>query len=201
LKIAVSAIKDSIDSQIDPRFGRCQYFLIVDSDTMNVEALTNMSQTSPSGAGIQAAQTVANKGSALVITGGIGLNASQVLTSAGIEIITGVSGTVREAIEKFKNGQFQNTTFTPTTVMGSGMGGSYGRGIGQGRGMGRVRGIGFRRWQTTSSYVPSQTDSPLNQSTLTAMSKKQEIEILENQMNILQQQLNQIKKRLKEISQ
>ena len=126
LKIAISAVSGSLDAQIDPRFGRCQCFVIVDSDTMDLETIPNVSRSSASGAGIQAAQTIANKGVKLVITGSVGPNAYQVLSSAGIDIITGVYGTVREAVEKFKSGQLRDTSTAPTTTMGFGMGGSSG---------------------------------------------------------------------------
>lgn len=181
----------SLDSQIDPRFGRCQYFVIVDSNTMNFEAFPNTSQTATSGAGIQAAQIIANKGAKLVLTGSIGPNAYQVLSSAGIEIITGVSGTVREAVERFKSGQLRETATAPTTAMGFGMGGGYGMGRGRGRGK------GFKRWQTMGPYTP--TGLPLAQPTSTVTSKEQEIQVLVNQMNALQQQLDQIAKRLEEL--
>lgn len=199
MKVAVSAVKGSLDAQIDPRFGRCQCFVIVDSDTMNFEALPNTSQTAPSGAGIQAAQTIANKGVKLVVTGSVGPNAYQVLSSVGIGIITGVHGTVREAVEKFKSGQLQETTTTPTTAMGFEMGRGYGMGKSLGRGMGRGRGKGFKRWQTTVSYVPPPTSPPLTQPTSTVTSKRQEIQVLENQMKALQLQLDQIKNRLEEL--
>jgi predicted Fe-Mo cluster-binding NifX family protein len=204
LKVAVSAVKGSLDAQIDPRFGRCRYFVIVDSDTMNFEALPNMSQTAPSGAGIQAAQTIANKGVKLVVTGRVGPNAYDALSSAGIDILTSVDGTVIDAVEKFKSGQLRDTTTAPTTTMGFGMGGGYGMGIAMGReggrGMGRGRGIRFRRWQTSGPYVPPTTRPPLAQPTSTPMLKEQEIQVLESQMNIVQQQLDQIKKRLEELS-
>lgn len=199
MKIAVSAVKGGLDAQIDPRFGRCQYFVIVDSTTMIFEALPNTSQTAPSGAGIQAAQTIADQGVKLVLTGRVGPNASQVLTSAGIEVITSVTGTVREAVEQFKSGQLRETA-APTTAMGFGMvEGGYGRGLGRGVGMGRRQGKGFRRWQNTTPYVPSPTSPTLTQPISTVMSKEQKIEILKNQMNTLQQQLDHLKKRLEEL--
>ena len=146
MKIAVSATSGSLDAQIDPRFGRCQYFVITDTETMNYEALQNTGRGSPHGAGIQAGQTIADQGVQAILTGSVGPNAFQVLSSAGIQVITGVSGTVREAVEKFKSGQLRETT-TPTSPMhfGAGRGGGLGRGRGGGRGGGR--GAGRGRWQ------------------------------------------------------
>jgi predicted Fe-Mo cluster-binding NifX family protein len=110
MKIAVSAMENSLDSQIDPRFGRCQYFLIVDSETMELEAVSNKGAAASGGAGIQAAQTIANKGVGVLITGDIGPNAFQTLSSAGIKVITGASGTVREALERYKSGSLRQAS-------------------------------------------------------------------------------------------
>jgi predicted Fe-Mo cluster-binding NifX family protein len=110
MKIAVSAMENSLDSRIDPRFGRCQYFLIVDPETMEFEAVSNKGAAASGGAGIQAAQTVANKGVSVLITGDIGPNAFQTLSAAGIKVITGASGTVREALEQYKSGSLQQAS-------------------------------------------------------------------------------------------
>jgi predicted Fe-Mo cluster-binding NifX family protein len=198
LKIAVSAVNGSLDAPIDPRFGRSQYFVIVDSENMSVEAIPNTSQDAASGAGIHAAQTIANQGVKLVLTGRVGPNAFQVLSSAGMEVITGVSGTVREAVERFKRGQLRETTATPTTAMGFGVGRSIGIDMGRGRGRSKGRGKGFRRWQTTEPFIQPST-SPPPTSIPTVMSRGQEIQLLERQMKALQQQLDQIRKKLEEL--
>ncbi len=130
MKIAVSATGDNLKAQLDPRFGRCQYFIFVDTESMEFEALLNESASAMGGAGIQAAQHVANKKVEVVITGNIGPNAFQTLSSAGITIIIGVSGTVKDAIEKFKAGELKETP-APNVAGHFGMGG--GRGIRQGR--------------------------------------------------------------------
>jgi predicted Fe-Mo cluster-binding NifX family protein len=205
LKIAVSAVTESLDAQIDPRFGRCPCFVIVDSETMGFEAIPNTSQSAPSGAGIQAAQTIANKGVKLLLTGRVGPNAFQVLSSAGVEIITSVSGTVREAIERFKTGQLRDTTTLSTPTIGFGVGSGYGSGMGmgRGRGMGKGRGRGVRRWQTTEpSFSPPTSLPPTSHpptSIPTGMSREQEIQTLESQMKVMQQQMDQIRKRLNEL--
>lgn len=194
MKIAVSATSESLDAQIDPRFGRCPHFVIVNSETMKFEAVPNTASGAMSGAGIQAAQTVASKGVKVLITGNVGPNAFQALSSAGINIITGVFGTVREAVERFKSGQLQKIT-APTTSMGFGMG----MGMGMGRGRGGGRGMGFRRWQSTGPFPQAPTTTPAIPPVLPQMSKEQEIQMLENQMKSIQKQLDQIRKRLKEL--
>jgi predicted Fe-Mo cluster-binding NifX family protein len=108
MKIAITSSGDNLDSQMDPRFGRCQYFVIVDPDTMDFEAMQNESAMASGGAGIQAAQTIVNVGINAVITGNVGPNAFEVLSAAGIETMTGASGTVRHALELYKSGSLQS---------------------------------------------------------------------------------------------
>ena len=110
MKICVSASLDSLDSAVDSRFGRCLYFVIVDSETMEYSAIPNDSTNASHGAGIQTAQTVANMGVKVVITGNVGPNAFNVLHATGIKIVTGVSGSIREAVEKYKRGQLREVS-------------------------------------------------------------------------------------------
>jgi len=128
--VAISAAGPNLDAAVDPRFGRCPYFVIVDTDTMQFEAVPNTSQYAASGAGIQAAQTIASKGAKAVLTGNIGPNAYQALSAAGIQTITGATGTIKEAVTKYKNGELKETD-SPTVGGHSGMG--KGRGMGRGR--------------------------------------------------------------------
>jgi predicted Fe-Mo cluster-binding NifX family protein len=110
MKICVSATANNLDAQLDPRFGRCSFFVIVNSETMQFEALSNVASAATAGAGIQASQNLANKGVNVVITGNVGPNAFGALSAAGIDIVTSASGSVREVVEKFKKGGFQRTT-------------------------------------------------------------------------------------------
>jgi|CryGeyStandDraft_6_1057127.scaffolds.fasta_scaffold69073_2 predicted Fe-Mo cluster-binding NifX family protein len=130
MKICVSAVANSLDAQLDPRFGRCPYFVIVDLESMQFEAIPNNASGAMGGAGIQAAQTIAGKGVTVLITGNVGPNAFQALSAAGIKIVTGAFGTVRESVEKFKRGELRETG-APT------VGGHFGMGMGRGRGRGR----------------------------------------------------------------
>lgn len=79
MKIAVSSCGIFLDSPIDPRFGRCDYFVIVDAIDMSFEVFDNDSEGLTQGAGVQSAKFVVSKGAQVVITGHIGLNAIRAL--------------------------------------------------------------------------------------------------------------------------
>jgi len=121
MKLCISAFSGSLDSEVDSRFGRCPYFVLVDSETMDFKAVPNDSSGAAHGAGIQAAQTAINLGADVIITGNVGPNAFNVLSAAGVKIVTGVSGSVREAVEKFRCGQLREAA-NPS------VGGHFGRG-------------------------------------------------------------------------
>jgi predicted Fe-Mo cluster-binding NifX family protein len=105
MKVLVTSQGENLDALLDPRFGRCQYFIIVDSDTMSFKAIKNESTEKGGGAGVSTAQFVVDEAPDVLITGDVGPNASRGLASSGIKIITGVSGVVRDIIEKFKKGE------------------------------------------------------------------------------------------------
>lgn len=132
MKIAISATGTTLDSEVDPRFGRCQYFIIADSETLQFEAVENTSAVASGGAGISAAQMVASKGVKAVLTGNCGPNAYQVLSSAGIEVVTSVSGKVKDAIEAYKQGKYRASS-QPTVPGHFGIAGTpLGRGMRRG---------------------------------------------------------------------
>ena len=105
MKLAITASGDRLDSDVDPRFGRCKYFIFVNPDTMDFEAVANAATAG--GAGIAAGQTIVTYGAKAVLTGDCGPNAYQVLSAAGIEVYTGVSGKVKDAIKDYKAGKLQ----------------------------------------------------------------------------------------------
>ncbi len=107
MKICITSQSGSLDAEIDPRFGRAAYFLVLDTDNLEYESIQNPHIQAGGGAGIQAAQLVANKQVKAVITGNVGPNSFQVLKEAGINVITGVSGSVKKAVERYNNGEFK----------------------------------------------------------------------------------------------
>jgi predicted Fe-Mo cluster-binding NifX family protein len=140
MKIAISASGNSLDAVVDPRFGRCVCFIVIDPDTMQFEALDNAANTSGGGAGIATAQMIAGTGVKTVLTGNCGPNAYQVLSANGIEVITGVSGKVTDAVNSYKTGSYQASPKANVSdhfgFGGGGGGGGRGGGGGGGRGGG-----------------------------------------------------------------
>ena len=136
MTIAISTTGRTLDAEVDPRFGRCQYFILVDPDTMQFEVVENTAALASGGAGISSAQMIASKGVEVVLTGNCGPNAFQVLSAAGIKVVTGVSGKVKDAIQGYKSGHLW-TTSQPNVPDHFGMGGARGMGMGRGRGIGR----------------------------------------------------------------
>jgi len=144
MKIAVTSEGPDLQSRPSPHFGRCPYFLVVDEDG-SVNPIANDAANSASGAGIQAAQHVADQGVGAVLTGRIGPNAWRVLGAAGIPIHMVAGETVAEAVELFRAGKLEPIGgFSPGHIAG-GMGGGRGGGMGGGRGggMGGGRGGGM----------------------------------------------------------
>jgi len=176
MKIAVTASKPELESPVDPRFGRSPYFIFLDPDTMEFEAVENPNLSSPSGAGIQTAQLLANKGVRALLTGSCGPNAFRTLEAGGVEVFVGVTGTVKEAALKYKKGEFQST-ISPNVSAHHGMGmGSVPPpepGFRPGSGVGRGRFGGFER--------------------------EQEIDQLKKKAEYLKQQLDQITQRIDEL--
>ena len=108
MNICITSQSGSLDAEIDQRFGRAAYFLIVDADNLECESIQNPYIQAGGGAGIQAAQFVANKNIETVITGNIGPNSFKVLKEAGLNIISGVSGSVKTAVEKYNKGELKS---------------------------------------------------------------------------------------------
>ncbi len=109
MKIAITATGNTLDSQVDPRFGRAAYFVVVDTETMSAEAIENQSVAAGGGAGVSSGKTIVDAGAKAVLTGNCGPNAHRTLAAAGIKVYTGFSGTVAEAVEQFKSGKLTET--------------------------------------------------------------------------------------------
>jgi predicted Fe-Mo cluster-binding NifX family protein len=108
MKICITSQGNNLDALLDPRFGRCLYFIVVDTDTLDFEAIRNPNIDASGGAGIQSGQMMADRQVRAVVTGKLGPNACHSLQAVGISMITGASGTVREVIEKYKQGELKS---------------------------------------------------------------------------------------------
>jgi predicted Fe-Mo cluster-binding NifX family protein len=110
MKIAISSTEASLDAPIDEQFGRCPCFLIVDEEGSVSRVVDNPHADRGSGAGIQAARMLAESGVSTVLTGRCGPNACVALAAAGIAVVTGCNGTVRQALERFTAGKHRHSS-------------------------------------------------------------------------------------------
>jgi predicted Fe-Mo cluster-binding NifX family protein len=122
MKVAVSATGPTLEAAVDPRFGRCPCFVIVETDDMSFEPVENVNRSLGGGAGIQSAQLVAWKGATAVLTGSCGPNSHRTLSAAGIEVFLVCSGTVSEAVARLKSGELRASS-VPNVASHSGVGG------------------------------------------------------------------------------
>jgi predicted Fe-Mo cluster-binding NifX family protein len=102
-KICITSKGKDLSKEVDPKFGRSRYFLIVEPNTMEFEIIENLGAEATHGAGIQTAQFIANLNVGTVLTGNCGPNAQRILQSSGIKVITGVSGKIEDAVIKYKS--------------------------------------------------------------------------------------------------
>lgn len=106
MKIAVTSTGKLLESEVDPRFGRARYILIVDTDTLDFEAVDNSGNANAfKGAGIGAAAMVSDKGAEVLMTGYCGPKAFLTLDAAGVKVVSDISGKVMDAVSAYKNGK------------------------------------------------------------------------------------------------
>lgn len=157
MRIVVSSNGTDLDAQASPVFGRCPYFVFVDTETMEFEAVENPALVAAGGAGIQAAQFVIEKGAQAVVSGNVGPNAFQVFQSAGIAVHLFGGGTVRQAVEAFKAGQLP-VAGGATAPEHAGLGRGMGRGMGRGGAMGRRAAAGPSREEEIAQLKQAAAD-------------------------------------------
>jgi predicted Fe-Mo cluster-binding NifX family protein len=110
MKIAISSTGQTLDSQVDQRFGRAAYFIIVDTESMEFEVIENSNTAGAGGAGINSAKVVIDAQAEAVLTGNCGPNAQRTLSAANLKLYTGVSGTIEQAVDLFKAGKLSEAT-------------------------------------------------------------------------------------------
>lgn len=110
MRIVITSSGKTMDSQVDPRFGRAAFFIVVDAETGESEAHDNVQNLNAvQGAGIQAARQVVELGAQAVLTGHVGPKAFTALHAAGVKVYAGAAGSVRQAVETYKAGQLAET--------------------------------------------------------------------------------------------
>ncbi len=201
MKVAVSSSGTNLDSQIDPRFGRCAYFIIVNTDDMSFEAFNNEAIALGGGAGIQSSQFVVSKGAGAIITGNVGPNAVQTLSAAGVKIFMGQTGSVKEAVEKYRRGDIKPEG-SPNVADHCGMGGrasGISQGMGMGRGMGRGMGMGKGMGRCMASGMVAAGSITPDFSKTDSLSGEEELKLLKDQANDLLGQMQALQTRIKEL--
>jgi predicted Fe-Mo cluster-binding NifX family protein len=229
MKIAVTTSVPDIEGEVDPRFGRCPYFLLVESEDLSYEAIANPNVALGGGAGIQSAQLMAERGVKVVLTGQCGPNAHRTLSAAGIGVVTGCSGLVRDVIHEFKSGALKAiaepntghvgvTSSGNTSTMddptypgqggsirmqpGSGMGMGRGKGGGMGIGRGGGRGLGRGGGRGAGSYPRiDDTVSGRNLPPAAQADNKDELAGLKRQAGDLTRLIHQIQRRIDALEQ
>jgi predicted Fe-Mo cluster-binding NifX family protein len=111
MKLAITATGRDPSSNVDPRFGRARFFLVVDTATDEVAAHDNAPNLNAAqGAGIQAAETVARLGVEAVVTGNVGPKAFRALQAAGIRVYLAKAGTVTDAVRACQAGELKEAS-------------------------------------------------------------------------------------------
>jgi predicted Fe-Mo cluster-binding NifX family protein len=155
MKIAISSSGTNLDESVDPGFGCCRCFIVIDPATEAYEVLENQAAVSSGSAGVQAAHMLVAAGVDMVITGKLKPNVTDVLEDAGLNVYLGAAGTIRDVLKQYHNGQLvkasdpsagDGTLMGPCKGRGTGrgMGQGVGQGMGQGQGQGMGREGGFR---------------------------------------------------------
>lgn len=175
--------RGGVDDQVSPVFGRARTFTVVeveDGKILGASVVDNPFQGAPGGAGIRAAQFVAEKHPRAVFAGNFGPNVAEALAQAGIAMVPVTGLTVREAVEKYVRGEL-------TPMAGPTLGAGYGLGMGRGRGMGYGWGMGYG----PGGYGPPPPPPAPGEAT--------EPEELRERIKRLERELAEIRRKLKEL--
>jgi predicted Fe-Mo cluster-binding NifX family protein len=187
MRVVVSATGRDLDAQVSPNFGRCPFYVFVDTETLDFEAVPNPAIGASGGAGIQAAQFIASREAKAVLTGAVGPNAFAVLQAAGIPVFAVSGGTARAAVQAYRAAHLRpitNPTAEPYTGLGAG-------GPGRGRGWSRRGMGGWGRSGPGSRWSPSRPTTPPE--------PDEDLSSLKAQSEALREQLDQVLQRIEEL--
>jgi predicted Fe-Mo cluster-binding NifX family protein len=111
MKLAVTSQGGTLQSPLDPRFGRAKLFILLDTETGAFSVVDNsVNLNAAQGAGIQAAKKIVELGADALITGHVGPKAFSTLQAGKIKIYAGATGTVADAVQQFKDGKLEAAT-------------------------------------------------------------------------------------------
>jgi len=111
MRIVISSQGDDLEAEVDPRFGRAAQFLLIDTESGSFNLIENNQNLNlPQGAGIQTAQKIAEQKAEVVLTGNCGPKAFKTLQAAGVKVITGVSGKIKDALKDYQEGKYQEAS-------------------------------------------------------------------------------------------
>ena len=188
--VCVTSTGTDLNAPVDPRFGRCGYFIFIDTETLEYDAVSNNAAGTAGGAGIQSASLISDRGASAVITGNFGPNATTTLQAAGVKMIVGAQGvTVKEALQGFKDGKYREVN-SPSVESHYGMGAGAGRGMGQGSGQGMGRGMGQGMGTYTDFGPVSARDSSREQGPENARTLKEQAMRLEQELNAVKEKID-----------
>lgn len=126
VKVAITSTGQSLTDEMDLRFGRADFFLVIDSTSFDYTVLDNAARTASGGAGIAAAQSLIDHQVEAVITGQLGPNALNVLSDAGIAMYKGSAGSAYQNLMAFNQQQLPLITSSGPAHFGMGQGGQPG---------------------------------------------------------------------------
>lgn len=110
MKIAISAKGKITDDSLDPRFGRCEYFQIYDTEVKATKIVKNKGQEASGGAGIAAANQLIEEEVDVIITGSLGPNAFEIIEKTDIKAYKCDNIAISEALEKYNNNELEEIT-------------------------------------------------------------------------------------------
>jgi predicted Fe-Mo cluster-binding NifX family protein len=219
MKVAISSNGNNLESTIDERFGRCRYFIIVETNDMTFDVFDNANADLTASAGIQSASFVASTGAEAVITGNCGPKAMQVFDATNIRIFLDQHGVIKDVVEKFKKGELsaaanenglaksgivQTASAPHVSLPGNGGGGGRGIGGGGGRGMsgggGRGMGGGGGRGMGRCCQRPYDAGWSGFQNTAGYLPREQELGQLQQQADQLKKQIEAIQSKMKDLA-
>lgn len=119
MRICVTAETEELNGPVDPRFGRCRYFIIYDTEKESYETVPNTNKDGVGGVGVQSGQLMSEKTVQVVLTGNVGPNAYKTLEAGNIKVVTGAEGTVEEALNRYREGNL-NPAQGPTVEKDTG---------------------------------------------------------------------------------